>query len=169
MTLTFELGTRVLHMTHRLHMVNISAKLFQNLRINDDITVRTSYIMSIFDLWARVTGLAHDKPTPHEEHFCQVNTKSSNEWWIYSPDKLYYSHIKPLTSKCDLELWARDMGLARDILHVVNICDSSKSLNKWWIHSLDKIRRMDAQTYTKPPLWQLMIIFLYNLYIFVLI
>ena len=40
-TLNFELWTWVLRAAHRLHMVNICAKLFQNLPRNDEFTVRT--------------------------------------------------------------------------------------------------------------------------------
>ena len=85
-----------------------------------------------------------------------------NEWWIYSLDKLYYAHIKPLTLKCDLDLWARDMGLVRNMLspHGEHLCQvSSKSVNKWWIYSPDKMGWTGIWTneriYTKPLLWQL--------------
>jgi hypothetical protein len=40
MTLTFEVRTWLLNVTHRLDVVDISAKLFQNISMYDKVTVR---------------------------------------------------------------------------------------------------------------------------------
>ena len=56
-TLIFELGTWVWHLTCRLHMVNICINLFQNPPMNDEFTVRTSCIMPILNLWPQSVTL----------------------------------------------------------------------------------------------------------------
>ena len=72
----------------------------------------------------------------------QVISKSSNKWWIYSPDKEAHMNIHQtaivstkLNSKCDPDLWARDTGLEHDTLspygkHFSQVI--SKSPNEWW-------------------------------------
>ena len=113
---------------------------------------------SDLDLWAMDMGLARDTPTHYGEHLWQGILKSPDEWQSYSPDKLYYTHIWPLISKCDLDLWAMDMGLARDTPthHGEHLCPVIlKSPDEWQSYSPDKIGRTDARTYTQPPLWQL--------------
>ena len=88
--------------------------------------------------------------------YCKwARQKSPNEWWIYSAYKLYYAHIKPLTSKCDPDLlsWGHEsQGHHGEHLWPV----ISKCPNKWQIYSPDKLYYAHIKPLTSkcdPDLW----------------
>ena len=70
--------------------------------------------MCDLDLWHRATGLIRDTPTHDTEQFDKVLWSYNNNLSSYGPDKPKNAHFWPLTSKCDLDLWHRAMGLIRD-------------------------------------------------------
>ena len=67
-------------------------------------------------------------------YFCQVITKSIEVWQSYGPDTEKRPFFLSLTSKCDLDLRATDLGLARDTLshhgqHFYQVI--SESIEEW--------------------------------------
>ena len=114
------------------------------------------------DLWYRAIGLVCDTPTQYGEHFHKVLWRYNNNWWSYGPDKAQITHFWPLTSKCDLDLCHRVMGLVRDTpTHHYKHFDQViwKCNNNFWSYSPDKVGRThastDAHTLKSCKLWRL--------------
>ena len=59
-------------------------------------------------------GLIRDTPTHDTEQFDKVLWRYNNNLSSYGPDKPKNAQFWHLTSKCDLDLWQRVMGLIRD-------------------------------------------------------
>ena len=102
------------------------------------------------DLWHIVIGHVRDMPTQHGEHFHKVSWRYNNSLWSYDPDKAQITHFLPLTSKCDLDLWHRVMGLVRDTpTHDYKHFDQViwKFNNNFRSYSPDKVGRTHARTH----------------------
>ena len=66
------------------------------------------------DLGTTELGLAIKKLRHDGQHFCQVISKFIKEWQSSGPDMKKRPYFLPLTSKCDLDIGATDIGLAGD-------------------------------------------------------
>ena len=62
----------------------------------------------------RAMSLIRNTPSNDTEQFDKVLWSYNNNFSSYGPDKPKNAHFWPLTSKCDLDLWHRVMGLIRD-------------------------------------------------------
>ena len=121
-TLTFDIVMGFVRDTstqHGEHFNKVSWKYNNNLWSYDPDKAQITHFLSLnskcdLDLWLRVMGLVCDMPTQHGEHFHKVSWRHNNNLWSYGPDKAQITHFWPLTSKCDLDLWHRVMGLVRD-------------------------------------------------------
>ena len=99
MTLTFDLRTWLLHATHRLYMIDISAQLYWNsfiiqksYRPDTNTTpysmfFNTADLVMTFDLWPMDMTLACDTSSLHGWHFCIVILK-----FIHNSKKLQTGH-----------------------------------------------------------------------------
>jgi hypothetical protein len=142
-------------MTHCLHVFDISARLFKNTSRNDKDTERTQpplhymglWLTFKFDLDLQATNLClvHDTLSLGVWHFCQVIWKSLKKWQRYRADKTTKTTsavpgIMTFTSKCDLDLWAMDLGPVLDTSSscVWHFCQVIlKSLKKWQSYRAD--------------------------------
>ena len=66
------------------------------------------------DFWHRAMGLIRDTPSNDTEQFDKVLWRYNNIISSFGPDKPKNAHFGHLTSKYDLDLWHRVMGLIRD-------------------------------------------------------
>jgi hypothetical protein len=96
-TLTFEVGIRLLCKTHRLIIVNNCGKYLQNLFKDKKVMDRTRHVPSNRQCWPWMskcdidpggTGLvvAHDTLSYSNKHLCQVISDSFDKWQSYRPD-----------------------------------------------------------------------------------
>ena len=118
MTLTFDIESWVLYVTRLLIIINILTKLYKNTTIT----------------------FLRDTPTQHGEHFHKVSWRYNRNLWSCGPDKAHITHFWPLTSKCDLDLWHRVMGLVCDTpSHHYKHFDQViwKCNNNFWSYSSD--------------------------------
>jgi hypothetical protein len=104
---------------HREHFHKVSWRYNNNFRSYDPDKAQITHFLSLnskcdLDLWLGVMGLVRDMPTQHGEHFHKVSWRHNNNLWSNGPDKAQITHFLPLTSKCDLDLWHRVMGLVHD-------------------------------------------------------
>ena len=120
-TLILELQTWILRAKHCLMKVNISAVILKSIKEWQSYSLETKKkilfwpLTSKCDLDLRATDLAltHDTLSHKGQNFCQVFSKSIEEWQSYGPDmKKKLPLFLPLTYKCDLDLDATDLGLA---------------------------------------------------------
>ena len=122
-TLTFDIGPWVLYATRLLMTLNNLTKFYEDTTITYQVMARTSQKMPIFDLWPLSVTLTFDigpwvlyatRLLMTTEQFDKVLWRYNNNLSSYGPDKPENAHFWPLTSKCDLDLWHRAMGLIRD-------------------------------------------------------
>jgi hypothetical protein len=96
-TLTLEVGDRLLRMTHRLIIVNNWGKYLQNPFKDKKVMDRTRHIplnrqcwpwMSKcdLDLWVRGLLVAHDTSSYYNKHLCQVISYSFDKLQSYGPE-----------------------------------------------------------------------------------
>jgi hypothetical protein len=96
--LTFEVGDRLLRMTHRLIIVNNCGKYIQNPFKDKKVINRTWHIPSNrqcwpwmskcnLDPWGRGLVVAHDTSSYYNKHLCKVISNSFDKWQSYGPDK----------------------------------------------------------------------------------
>jgi hypothetical protein len=96
-TLTLEVGDRLLRMTHLFIIVSNCGKYLQNPFKNKKVIDRTRHIPSNrqcwpsmskcnLDPWGRGLVDAHDTSSYYNKHLCQVISNSFNKWQSYGPD-----------------------------------------------------------------------------------
>ena len=121
-TLTFDIGPRIIYATRLLMTLNNLTKFYEATTITYQVMARPSHKMPFFYLWPVSVTLTfdieprilYDTPTHDTEQFDKVLWSYNNYLSSYGPDKPYNAHFWPLTSKCDLDLWHRATGLIRD-------------------------------------------------------
>lgn len=102
-----------------------------------------------FELWTQSFTL--DTQSYLDEQICHSISKSFHVCRSYGTDKVYHQHFWTLTSDCVLDLWARDLGLARDTQSYLEkrICQIiSKSFNARKGYGLDKVYHQHFLTLT---------------------
>ena len=123
-TWSFDIGSWVIYATHLLMTSNNLTKIYEDTTITYQVMARTSQKMAIFDIWPLSVTLTFDigswvfyatRLLFHDtKQFDKVLWKYNNNCSSYGTDKPKNAHFWPLTSKCDLDLWHRVMGLIRD-------------------------------------------------------
>jgi hypothetical protein len=97
MTLTLEVDDRLLHLTHRLIIVNNFGKYLQNPFKDKKVMDRTRHRPSNRQCWPWMSKcnldpggkslvVAHDTSSYYNKHLCQVISDSFDKWQSYGPD-----------------------------------------------------------------------------------
>jgi hypothetical protein len=106
-TLTLEVGDRLLHITHCLIIVNNCSKYLQNPFKDMKVMDRTRHIPSNRQCWpwmskcdlvlgGRGLVVAHDTSSYYNKHLCQVISDSFDKWQSYGPDTKVWRTDMPL-------------------------------------------------------------------------
>ena len=131
-TLTFDIGPRVLYATRLLMTLNNLTKFYEATTITYQVMARTSHKMPIFYLWPLSVTLTldigprvlyADMPTHDTEKFDKVLWRYNNNLSNYGPDKTKNAHFYfwPLSVTLTFDIGQRVLYATRLLMTLNNL------------------------------------------------